>query len=81
MAELVKDGRPAMAARMQQERREEARRQREDDADLQKRARPMLRELAVARRNGDAQKVAEITTELERMGFTQRARRGRKRRR
>jgi hypothetical protein len=77
VAELVKDGRPAMAARVQQERREEARMQREADAEMQKRARPLLRQLAIARRNGDTQRVAQISDELERMGYTQRARRGR----
>lgn len=58
---------------------DEARREREADAELQKRARPLLRELAKARRNADQERMVEIAQQLEAMGLPlgQRARRGR----
>ncbi len=68
---------------MQQQRRQEqteaARRELAADAELQKRARPLLRQLAEARRNADQPRVAEIAEELQRMGLPlgQRSARGR----
>jgi hypothetical protein len=68
-----------MRQQMQQERAEEARRQLAADAELQKRARPLLRQLAEARRNADQERVMEIADELQRMGLPlgQRSARGR----
>jgi hypothetical protein len=62
-----------------QQQREEARRALMRDQELQKQARPLLQQLAQARRNGDQQKVAEIADELARIGLPlgQRAARGR----
>ncbi|MFY9341794.1 MAG: DUF1549 domain-containing protein [Planctomycetota bacterium] len=70
----------AMAPRQQDQRRqEEMRRQLAADAELQKRAQPLLRELGQARREGDQKKVAQIAQELANMGLPlgQRAGRGR----
>ena len=63
-----------MAQQMRQEAREQAAR----DAEARRRARPLLRELAEARRDGDQQKVADLAARLEQMGVPlgQRASRG-----
>jgi len=63
----------------QQKQREEARSQLAADAELQKRAQPLLRELAEARRRGDQKRVAELADELQKAGLNlgQRAGRGR----
>ncbi|MCA8950353.1 MAG: DUF1549 domain-containing protein [Planctomycetes bacterium] len=49
-----------------------------NDAELRRRARPLLRELAEARRDGDQDRVAEIADQLEAMGMPlgRRARKG-----
>lgn len=64
---------------MQMQAREEVKRQLAADAELQKRARPLLRDLADARRRGDQKKVVEIVAELQQLGLDvgQRAGRGR----
>lgn len=66
-----------MAAQRQQQ--EDLRRQLAADAELQKRARPILQKLAQARRDGDLKQVRELAEELERIGLPlgQRAGRGR----
>jgi hypothetical protein len=73
------DRRNAMMTTAQRERQEDVRRQLAADAELQKRARPILQKLAQARRNGDQKQVAELAAELERIGLPlgQRAARGR----
>ncbi|MBL8755350.1 MAG: DUF1549 domain-containing protein [Planctomycetes bacterium] len=70
-------GAPAGAA--DQKRQEELRRQLAADAELQKKAQPLLRELAAARRAGDPKKVQELAQQLEGLGLPlgQRAARGR----
>jgi hypothetical protein len=64
---------------MEQKRQEELRRQLAADAELQKKAQPLLRELAAARRAGDPKKVQDIAQQLEALGLPlgQRAGRGR----
>ena len=64
---------------MAQQRRAEARQAAKQDAAARRRARPLMRDLARARRNGDQQRVAEIAAKLERMGVPvgRRASRGR----
>ncbi|HEX5051609.1 MAG TPA: DUF1549 domain-containing protein [Planctomycetota bacterium] len=64
---------------MQQQQAEQARMQLAADAELQRRARPLLQKMAQARRNGDQQEVAAIAGELERIGLPlgRRANRGR----
>ena len=73
------DRRNPMMMQAQQQRQEEVRRQLAADAELQKRARPLLQKLALARRQGDQKMVAEIAQELENIGLPvgQRAGRGR----
>ncbi len=73
------DRRNAMATAAQRERQEDVRRQLAADAELQKRARPILQKLTQARRNGDLQQVSALAAELERIGLPlgQRAARGR----
>jgi hypothetical protein len=71
---------PGASPRQQdQKRQEEIKRQLAADADLQKRAQPLLRELAAARRAGDQKKVQDLAQQLEAMGLPlgQRAARGR----
>jgi hypothetical protein len=70
---------PNMQQQQRQEQMDAARQQLAADADLQKRARPLLRQLAEARRNADQQRVLEIADELQRMGLPlgQRSARGR----
>jgi hypothetical protein len=65
--------------RPEQRRQEEMRQQLAADAELQKRARPLMQQLGEARRNGDQKKVVELAQELERLGLPvgQRAARGR----
>ena len=63
----VKGGRNPMRE-MAQQRRKEMREQAARDAKLRRRARPLLRELERARREGDQRKVAEIAARLEQMG-------------
>jgi hypothetical protein len=67
------------ATMMEQKRQEELRRQLAADAELQKKAQPLLRELAAARRAGDPKKVQDIAQQLEALGLPlgQRAGRGR----
>jgi hypothetical protein len=79
MAEQRRAGQ--MSPEMQQQQREEARRQLAADAELQKRTRPLLRELADARRAGNQKRVAEIAAELQQAGLNlgQRAARGQER--
>lgn len=70
----------AMPPRLQEQRRqEEARRALAADAELQRRAQPLLRELNQARRAGDLRKVAELAQQLQDLGLPlgQRAARGR----
>ncbi len=78
---MVEQRRGAGAPQRQQDqkRQEEMRRQLAADAELQKRAQPLLRELAAARRAGDQKKVQEIAQQLENIGLPlgQRAARGR----
>ncbi|MFM1872254.1 MAG: hypothetical protein RL398_1676 [Planctomycetota bacterium] len=71
--------RTTMVTMAQRERQEEVRRQLAADAELQKRARPILQKLAEARRNGDQKQLVELAAELERIGLPlgQRAGRGR----
>lgn len=70
---------PGMQQQRRQEQTEAARQMLAADAELQKRARPLLRQLAEARRNGDQKRMAEIADELQRMGLPlgQRSARGR----
>ncbi len=77
---MVERGRgQPMRQRQAQEQTEAARRQLAADAELQQRARPLLRQLAEARRNGDQQRVLQIAEQLQNMGLPlgQRAARGR----
>jgi len=78
---MVQDRRGGLPmAAQQQQQREEARKQLADaDKELQQKARPLMRQLAEARRNGDQKQVAAIAEELQRMGLPlgQRASRGR----
>jgi len=78
LIEMVGDGRGNPMRAQQEKAREAARAQVAADAELQKRARPVLRQLAEARRQGDQAKVAELVAELEKLGLPlgQRARRG-----
>ncbi|MCC7062039.1 MAG: DUF1549 domain-containing protein [Planctomycetes bacterium] len=68
-----------MSREQMQDQRENARRQLAADAELQKRAQPLLRELAMARRQGDLKRIAEIAQQLQAAGFDlgQRSARGR----
>lgn len=50
------------------EQQREARQEMVDDAAKQRRARPLMRELAAARRDGDQERVAELAAKLEAMG-------------
>ncbi len=80
LIEMVERGRgQPMRQRQAQEQTEAARRQLAADAELQQRARPLLRQLAEARRNGDQQRVLQIAEQLQNMGLPlgQRAARGR----
>ena len=63
----------------EQKRAEEARAKLAADAELQKQAQPLLRELQQARRQGNQKRVAELAEELQRLGLPlgQRAARGR----
>ncbi|MBZ0154571.1 MAG: DUF1549 and DUF1553 domain-containing protein [Planctomycetes bacterium] len=67
LIEMVQQRRDPMAV-AQQKQREEVRRQIAADQELQKRARPLLKELAEARRNGDLKKMQELAQQLENMG-------------
>ncbi|MBX3461659.1 MAG: DUF1549 domain-containing protein [Planctomycetes bacterium] len=75
---MVERGRNPMQ-RQQQEQAEAARRAAAADQELQARARPLLRQLATARRNGDQALMLEIAAQLQAMGLPlgQRAARGR----
>jgi len=68
-----------MQKEQQAMRQEEMRKQLAADAELQKRARPLLQQLQQARRAGDQKLVAQIASELEKIGMPlgQRAARGR----
>ena len=78
---MVQEGRGAATPQrlIEQKRQEEARARLAADAELQKRAQPLLREMQQARRRGDQKRVAELAAELEAMGLPlgQRAARGR----
>ena len=54
---------------MMQQRRRDARAARNRDAKARKRARPLMREMERARRDGDQRKVAEIAAKLDQMGI------------
>ncbi len=62
-----------------QRRREAAREMVANDAELQKKVQPLLRDLAAARRDGNQRKVAEVVEKLQALGLPlgQRAARGR----
>lgn len=79
LIEMVKQGRGQPMRAQQQKMAEEARAQLAADSELQKRARPLMRQLVEARRQGDQVRIAEVTSELQRMGVPlgQRASRGR----
>ncbi|MFK7739669.1 MAG: DUF1549 domain-containing protein [Planctomycetota bacterium] len=66
--ELAKGGARDMIREMAKERRSRAREQSQRDAKLRRRARPLMRELEAARRDGDQQKAKEIAARLEQMG-------------
>ncbi|MCK5943840.1 MAG: DUF1553 domain-containing protein, partial [Planctomycetes bacterium] len=65
---MVKGGNRGMMQEMAREQREEARAAQRRDQQARKRARPLLRELEEARRDGDLPKVAELRKRLEQMG-------------
>jgi len=65
---MVKGGNRSMMQSMAREKRAEAKAAQRRDQQARKRARPLLRELEEARRDGDLQKVAEIRKRLEQMG-------------
>lgn len=69
LVRLAKGGAREMMREMVAEQRQESREQAERDARLRRRARPLLRELEAARRDGDPNKVAEIARRLEQMGL------------
>ncbi|MBL8750436.1 MAG: DUF1549 domain-containing protein [Planctomycetes bacterium] len=79
LIEMVEQGRGQPMRAQQQKATEDMKAQLAADADLQKTARPLLRQLAEARRQGDQAKVAEIAAQLQRLGLPlgQRAARGR----
>tara|TARA_R110002072_G_scaffold46591_8_gene128963 strand:+ start:4930 stop:7011 length:2082 start_codon:yes stop_codon:yes gene_type:complete len=64
---IVKGGRGMMQNRAK-ERRQEMQKQKARDRNARKRAQPLLRELAAARRDGDLPRVAQIRKQLEQMG-------------
>jgi hypothetical protein len=66
--EIVKGGNRSMMQEMAKERREAAQAARQRDAAAMRRARPLLREMDEARRDGDLARVAEIGKQLEQMG-------------
>ncbi|HEB52288.1 MAG TPA: DUF1549 domain-containing protein [bacterium] len=65
--QMARSGRSMMRAMARKERREQ-REQAARDARLRRRARPLMLELAAARREGDQQKVSQISRRLEQMG-------------
>jgi len=67
---MVKGGNRTMMQSMAQQQRAEAKAATRRDQQARKRARPVLRELEVARRDGDLRKVAELRKKLEQMGIT-----------
>ena len=75
---MVGDGKGNPMRAQQEKAREAARAAVAADAELQKRVRPVLRQLAEARRQGDQAKIAELAAELEKLGLPlgQRALRG-----
>lgn len=79
LANMLSGGRNAMMGMTQAQQRAEVRQQLANDSDLQKRAQPLLRAMAAARRDGNQARVAELAAELRRIGFDlgQRAERGR----
>ncbi|MCR9243741.1 MAG: DUF1549 and DUF1553 domain-containing protein [bacterium] len=68
--ELAEKGRNAnqMMRDAMREAAKKARKARVNDAEMRRRARPLMRELAAARRDGDQERVAEIASRLEAMG-------------
>jgi hypothetical protein len=65
---MVKGGNRGMMQEMARERRAEAKAAQRRDQMARKRARPLLRELEEARRDGDLPKVKELRKRLEQMG-------------
>lgn len=81
LVQMVEErNKPGAGARAEQQKRSEAARQMvANDAELQKRVQPLLRELATARRDGNQRKIAEVVEQLQGLGLPlgQRAARGR----
>ena len=67
---MVKGGNRNMMQSMAQQQRAEAKAATRRDQQARKRARPLLREIEEARRDGDLRKVAELRKKLEQMGIT-----------
>lgn len=65
---IVKGGRGMMMKNQAQERRKAMQAQKARDHSARKRAQPLMRELAAARRDGDLPRVAQIRKQLEQMG-------------
>lgn len=65
---IVKGGNRGMMQKMQQERRNDVRTQKARDEKLRRRARPLMRALEMARRDGDLPRVNQIAKQLEQMG-------------
>lgn len=65
---IVKGGRGMMQSRAK-ERRREMQKQKARDRNARKRAQPLMRELAAARRDGDLIRVGQIQKQLEQMGI------------
>lgn len=65
---MIKGGNRGMMQSMQKQRREEAKAAQRREQQARKRARPLLRELEEARRDGDLPKVNELRKRLEQMG-------------
>ena len=79
--EIVKGGGRSMMQSMQQKRREEARSDAARAKRLRNKARPQLRALEAARRDGDQRRAAQIAAKLKQMGVNlgERASKGRER--
>ena len=65
---IAKGGNRGMMQQMARERRKEAKAQRNRDERLRRRARPLMRAMEDARRDGDQARVAQIARQLEQMG-------------
>ena len=66
---IVKGGRGMMMQNKAKERRKDMQAQKARDRNARKRAQPLMRELAAARRDGDLPRVAKIRKQLEQMGI------------